>query len=198
MQASKYKFSLIFAKGPQYTDGFEAGGDMALDADEEWVWFRVGKSEALKHLPKGTKIEDNFGPRKMGTGMGGLAGMNVKTGAIKHVVSVPFQVGHVQCNPWVFGQIVFCWETGGKAPQRTWIVNSDGTGLRPVYPESPYEWVTHEAVITPTEVAIAIMGHRAIPSASAEDREAPTDVRGQIPDRKQSGALAVHEENRPD
>ncbi|MFK7922440.1 MAG: hypothetical protein AB8H47_10815 [Bacteroidia bacterium] len=158
-----------------------AGGDMALDADEKWVWFRVGKNEAAKHLPEGTKIEDNFGPRNMGAGPGGLAGMNVITGEIKHVVSVPFRVGHVQCNPWVSGQIVFCWETGGKAPQRTWIVNSDGTGLRPLYPESPYEWVTHEAIITPTEVAIAIMGHRTIPSVEAEDRQAPTGVKGANP-----------------
>ena len=39
---------------------------------------------------------------------------------------------------------------------------SDGSGLRPLYPESPYEWVTHEAVITKDEVAMAIMGHRRI------------------------------------
>lgn len=159
----------------------EAGGDMALDANEEWVWFRVGKNEALKHLPEGTKMEDNFGPRNMGAGPGGIAGMNVLTGEIKHVISVPFQMGHLQSNPWVSGQIVFCWETGGKSPQRTWIVNADGTGLRPLYPESPYEWVTHEAIITPTEVAIAIMGHRAIPGVDAEGREAATDVRGANP-----------------
>ena len=157
------------------------GGDMALDADEEWVWFRVGKTEAAKHLPEGTKLEDNFGPRNMGAGPGGIAGMNVLTGELKHVVSVPFQVGHVQCNPWVSGQIVFCWETGGKSPQRTWIVNSDGTGLRPLYPEASHEWVTHEAVITPTEVAIAIMGHRAIPGVNNEDREEATGVRGANP-----------------
>jgi oligogalacturonide lyase len=30
------------------------------------------------------------------------------------------------------------------------------------YRESEYEWVTHEAVITKDEVAIAIMGHRQI------------------------------------
>ena len=43
------------------------------------------------------------------------------------------------------GEIIFCWETGGKAPQRTWFVKSDGSGLRPLYPEAPYEWITHEA-----------------------------------------------------
>ncbi|MEI7422821.1 MAG: hypothetical protein WCK18_12040 [Prolixibacteraceae bacterium] len=146
----------------------EAGGDMALDGGEEWAWFRVGAKEALKHLPVGTKIEEPFGPRKMGAGPAGIAGMNIHTGEIKFVVSVPFQIGHIQNNPWVPGQIIFCWETGGKAPQRTWIVNSDGTGLRPLYPEAPNEWVTHEAVISPDEVAMAIMGHRKIPNTVGE------------------------------
>jgi oligogalacturonide lyase len=139
-----------------------AGGDMALDGDEEWVYFRVGVQEAAKHLAPGTKLEKNFGPRNMGQGPSGIAGMNIKTGEVKYVVSVPFQIGHIQTNPWVPGEIVFCWETGGKSPQRTWTVNADGTGLRPLYPESEYEWVTHEAVITRDEVAIAIMGHRKI------------------------------------
>ena len=146
----------------------EAGGDMALDGGEEWAWFRVGKSEAKKHLPEGTKMEGTFGPRNMGAGPAGIAGMNVRTGEIKYVVSVPFQIGHIQSNPWVPGQIVFCWETGGKAPQRTWIVNADGTGLRPLYPEASYEWITHEAVISKDEVAIAIMGHRKIPETTGE------------------------------
>ncbi len=139
-----------------------AGGDMALDAGEEWVYYRVGREEAAKHIPEGTKIEQNFGPRNMGAGPSGIGSMNIKTGEIRFVVAVPFQVGHIQTNPWVPGEIVFCWETGGKAPQRTWTVMSDGTGLRPLYPESEYEWVTHEAVITKDEVAIAIMGHRKV------------------------------------
>ncbi|HRI79621.1 MAG TPA: hypothetical protein PLR06_08800, partial [Cyclobacteriaceae bacterium] len=97
-----------------------------------------------------------------GAGPSGLASMNLKTGEIKYVISVPFQVGHIQTNPWVPGEIVFCWETGGKSPQRTWTVMADGTGLRPLYPEASYEWVTHEAVISKDEVAIAILGHRPI------------------------------------
>lgn len=159
---------------------WEAGGDMALDGDEDWVWFRVGKAEAQKHLPEGTKMEENFGPRRMGAGPAGIAGMNIHTGEFKYVVSVPFQVGHIQTNPWVPGQIIFCWETGGKAPQRAWIVNSDGSGLRPLYPESEYEWVTHEAVISPDEVAIAIMGHRQIQNTTTKGAEG-TDVKGANP-----------------
>lgn len=137
-----------------------AGGDMALDGSEEYVYFRTGKNEAAKHLPEGTKIESNFGPRNMGAGPSGIGKMNILTGECSFVVAVPFQIGHIQTNPWVPGEIVFCWETGGKAPQRTWTVMADGTGLRPLYQESEYEWVTHEAVISKDEVAIAIMGHR--------------------------------------
>jgi oligogalacturonide lyase len=139
-----------------------AGGDMALDANEGFVYFRVGKAEAAKHMEEGAKIESNFGPRNMGAGPAGLMSMNISNGELKYIVSVPFQIGHVQSNPFVQGEIVFCWETGGKAPQRTWTVMADGSGLRPLYPESEYEWVTHEAVISKDEVAIAIMGHRKI------------------------------------
>jgi oligogalacturonide lyase len=139
-----------------------ASGDMALDANEEVVYFRIGKEEAAKYLAPNTKLEGNFGPRNMGAGPGGIGSMNIITGVLKHVVSVPFQIGHIQSNIWNPGEIVFCWETGGKSPQRTWTVLSDGTGLRPLYPESEYEWVTHEAVISKDEVAMAIMGHRKI------------------------------------
>lgn len=159
----------------------EAGGDLALDADEEWVYFKVGPGQAAKHLAPGTKIEPAFGPRKMGAGPQGIARLNVRTGEIKHVVSVPFQVGHIQANLWNPGEIVFCWETGGKSPQRTWTVNADGSGLRPLYPEAPYEWVTHEAVISKDEVAMAIMGHRAIPGAAKAVDAPATDVGGANP-----------------
>lgn len=159
-----------------------AGGDMALDGGEQWAYFRVGREEASKHIPAGTKIENNFGPRNMGAGPSGIAAMNVNTGGIKYVVSVPFQIGHIQNNPWVPGEIVFCWETGGKSPQRTWTVLSDGSGLRPLYPESEYEWVTHEAVISKDEVAIAIMGHRKIPATNSGGVNAPaTEVSGVNP-----------------
>jgi oligogalacturonide lyase len=150
----------------------QAGGDMALDADEKWVYFRVGPQEAARHLPPDTKIEKNFGPRNMGAGPTGIAAMELETGKFKHVVSVPFQIGHIQTNGWMPGELVFCWETGGKSPQRTWTVRSDGSGLRPLYPESEYEWVTHEAVISKDEVAIAIMGHRKIPGMTKSLGEA--------------------------
>lgn len=160
----------------------EAVGDNALDADGQWFYFRItGKAYAAAHLPAGTKIEPPFGPRGMGAGPHAIGKINVKTGEIRHVVSVPFQIGHIQSNLWNPGELVFSWETGGKSPQRTWTVRGDGSGLRPLYPEAPYEWVTHEAVIGKDEVAFALMGHRAIPGVADPGRAAGTGVEGANP-----------------
>ncbi|MBY0239812.1 MAG: hypothetical protein K2X55_10920 [Burkholderiaceae bacterium] len=159
----------------------DAGGDMALDADEQWVYFRTGREEAARHMAPGAKIEPAFGPRNMGAGPAGIARMHLHSGEIRHVISVPFQVGHIQANLWQPGEIVFCWETGGKSPQRTWTVQADGSGLRPLYPEAPYEWVTHEAVISKDEVAMAIMGHRPIPDGAASVAAPGTAVEGANP-----------------
>lgn len=136
-----------------------AGGDMALDANEDVIYFRIGQAEAAKHLPEGVEPAENFGPRGMGAGPTGIAAMNLHTGEISIVAVVPFQMGHIQTNPWVSGELVFCWETGGKAPQRMWTVTVGGEP-KPLYPEADDEWVTHEAIITRDEVAFAVMGHR--------------------------------------
>lgn len=160
--------------------GFAEAGELALDATEDVAYFRLTREAATKRLPAGTKIEPNFGPRGMGAGPTGIGKVDLLTGEVTVVVAVGFQVGHIQSNPFVPGEIVFCWETGGKAPQRTWTVRADGTGLRPLFPEASYDWVTHEAVITRDEVAFAIVGHRA-PGTSDEwgpagTREHPTGL----------------------
>lgn len=150
----------------------QAGGDMALDADEKWVYFRVGREEAARHMAPDAKLEKSFGPRNMGAGPTGIAAMELATGKFKHVISVPFQVGHIQSNGWMPGELLFCWETGGKSPQRMWTVKSDGTGLRAIYPEPETDWVTHEVVIGKDEVAFAIMGHRKIKGGPKDVGEA--------------------------
>lgn len=138
-----------------------AGGDMALDGNEKVAYFRLGADYAAK-FPIAEPIAKPFGPRNMGAGPSGIGKMDLTTGKVEHVVSVHFQVGHIQGNPWHNDEVIFCWETGGKAPQRTWMVNADGSNLRPVYRETEYDWVTHEAVISEDELAIAILGHRKI------------------------------------
>jgi len=83
--------------------------------------------------------------------------MDISTGEYKTVTRQGFRIGHVQHHPrepWIF----YVWETGGYAPQRTWIVNDDGSANRPFYyvtdPKqwsTPLkEWVTHESWVAQT------------------------------------------------
>lgn len=147
-------------------------GDMALDGSEKMVYFRLDKEYARK-MPIAEPIADNFGPRHMGAGPGGIGKMDLKTGKAEPVVAVHFKVGHIQGNPWHPGEVIFCWETGGKAPQRTWMVNADGTNLRPIYRETEHDWITHEAVISENELVIAMLGHRPIAGTASPKREGP-------------------------
>jgi oligogalacturonide lyase len=106
----------------------QVDGNMGLDANDDYMYFSVKGPETAQLSPGQTLLPD-FGPRfKASTS--GLRSMNLKTGEIKFIVNVGFGIGHVQSNPWNPGEVVFCWETGGKAQQRTWIINADGTGLR--------------------------------------------------------------------
>jgi len=83
--------------------------------------------------------------------------MNAETGEYRTVITQGFRLGHVQHSP-TDPVIFYAWETGGYAPQRTWLVNADGTGNRPFYAATAptnwltplKEWVTHEAWVKDT------------------------------------------------
>ncbi|SDJ90516.1 oligogalacturonide lyase [Catalinimonas alkaloidigena] len=78
------------------------------------------------------------------------------------LVEVPFRTGHFQANPYVSGEMMYCWETGGDAPQRTWVLTVDKNGKvtnRPAYKEKANEWVTHEVFAGPDHILFNVMGH---------------------------------------
>jgi len=83
--------------------------------------------------------------------------MSTGTGEYRTVVMQGFRIGHVQHSP-TDPLIFYVWETGGYAPQRTWLVNTDGAGNRPFYARTAVtnwftplkEWVTHEAWVRDT------------------------------------------------
>lgn len=88
--------------------------------------------------------------------------LNFETGDTRMLVEVPFRTGHFQANPWISGEIMYCWETGGDAPQRIWIlrVGKDGSVTnRPGYPEGKHQWVTHEFFVGPDHLLFNLMGH---------------------------------------
>ncbi len=90
--------------------------------------------------------------------------MDIATGAWRTVTVVGFRVGHVQHHP-NEPMILYVWETSGYAPQRTWIVNDDGTANQPFYYTTDpkewltplKEWVTHESWVPQTGDATLIM-----------------------------------------
>jgi len=111
-------------------------GQLTLDADETYLYWG-GDINGLSEIYK----------------------INIVTGKIDKILDVDFQIGHLQANPWTTGEMFFCKETGGDADQRTWSVKADGTNFRPVYVETPDEWVTHETVTGPDELMFIISGH---------------------------------------
>lgn len=87
------------------------------------------------------------------------------------VTEVDFKVGHVQACPDTPGAVLFCWETGGDAPQRTWFVDAASGTARPAYPEVDNEWVTHETWWGPHRILYTIWpyddAHKALPHGVA-------------------------------
>jgi oligogalacturonide lyase len=154
----------------------DAGG-FALDADESQLYWGVSLDPPSPRAspPAATggrrEIDDrNMDPQQdreesrrrfeaAGRGHGGIRSIDLRTGAIRTVVDVPFRMGHVQANPWAPGEVVYCHETTGDAPQRIWTVRADGTGNRALYVEQGEEWVTHETFATRDEVIFNLMGH---------------------------------------
>lgn len=103
--------------------------------------------------------------------------MDIATGAWRTVVVTGFQIGHVQHHP-TLPRIFYVWETGGYAPQRTWVVNDDGTANRPFYYTTDpkqwitplKEWVTHESWVAGTGQVTLIVDQVGIVVADADGR----------------------------
>jgi oligogalacturonide lyase len=155
------------------------GDNMALDADETHLYlgvsFPVSKTlpaQALQQPANSRSSIDDNNTRlsesreaaharfeAAGKGKSGIRAIDIRTGKITKVIDVDLRIGHIQANPWTPGEIVYCHETTGDAPIRIWTVNADGSNHRPVYVETPDEWVTHETVSGRDEVMFNIMGH---------------------------------------
>ena len=127
----------------------KGAGGFDIDADESAAYF-------------GVRFQDGP-PREPGKPIpqvpSGIAAVDLTTGAYRIVHRTPFLMGHVQVNPWVPGEIIYCNETGGDAPQRIWTVRADGTGDRPLFPEQAEDWVTHEVVVDRDTLIFNLMGH---------------------------------------
>ncbi len=117
---------------PPHTGGFQ---QLSLSGDGRWL--ATGKQRDAANWEIGL--------------------LDSTTGAYRPVLTQGFRIGHVQHSP-TDPVIFYVWETGGYAPQRTWLVNADGSGNRPFYARTDpaqwftplKEWVTHEAWVAGT------------------------------------------------
>ncbi len=158
-------------------------GGFALDADESCAYWGVSYGpEAPRPAPNATPAtaatpgdrrqidQQNTNPAEAreaarqrfaerGKGPGGIRRIDLKTGAVTKVIDVDLRMGHVQTNPWTPGEIIYCHETTGDAPQRMWSVRGDGSNNRPIYVETPDEWITHETVCGKDELMFLVIGH---------------------------------------
>jgi len=121
-------------------EGLRPTGGVGLDANEQRLFFA------------GRLSDDKSG----------IYGIDFATGVTTQLVEVPFRANHLQANPYVSGEIMYCWETGGDAPQRMWYLTVQPDGSvenRPVYVEKPTEWVTHEVFVGPDHIMFNVMAH---------------------------------------
>lgn len=139
-----------------FPENFREAGGFALDADEKTAY--LGARELTEPERKGEKLPPYVPGTPIKPIPSRLFSVRLSDGTTETIAETPFLMGHVQTNPWVPGEIVFCNETGGDAPQRMYTMQV-GSSYRPLYEETPDEWVTHEAVVTKDEVMFAIMGH---------------------------------------
>lgn len=103
-----------------------------------------------------------FVAARLGQELSGIYAIDLRSGELTKLVEVPFRASHLQANPWVSGEVMYCWETGGDAPQRTWLLSIDDEAdvvNRPAYQEQPDEWVTHEVFVGPDHILFNVMGH---------------------------------------
>jgi oligogalacturonide lyase len=149
------------------------GSALALDADESRLYLGIsmplpaatqaasGRSQVDTKNTDPTETREAARERfaNLGKGKSGIRAIDVKTGKISKVIDVDLRMGHLQANPWTPGEIIYCHETTGDAVQRIWAVNADGSNNRPIYGETPDEWITHETVAGPDELMFLIMGH---------------------------------------
>ena len=99
---------------------------------------------------------------RAGDNLSAIYSVDLQSRQTTKLIEVPFRTGHFQANPFLSGEMMYCWETGGDAPQRIWILTVDKNGKvvnRPGYKEKADEWVTHEVFVNADNILFNVMGH---------------------------------------
>ena len=138
-------------------------GGWCVNSDDTYAYFTVSRNvmpneEELAIQEKVAQKPREDQPVKVGQGMSGLRKMNLKTGEVTFIRNVPFRVGHIQASRFRPNEILFCCETGGDAGQRMWYCDANTNEYKPLYKETPLDWVTHETFGTEDYVYFKVLG----------------------------------------
>ncbi len=141
-------------------------GIFSLSWNTERIYFFKG-NKVFKQEPDRQQSEIGTYPEEYGTLVGGigisgdekwlycgthkegeehniLRRVNISDGTWEECARVPFKIGHVQPNLWNTDLVMFCWETGGDSPQRTWYWSEQTHKAKPFFVEYSELWITHE------------------------------------------------------
>ncbi|HHV44346.1 MAG TPA: hypothetical protein GXX57_06740 [Firmicutes bacterium] len=120
---------------------FPSGENMTPVTRFDAQWTNLGhptftKSDNALYLPAVERL----------TGKYHILKVDLVSGTVESLGDLPFQwITHLQGNPAEDETLMFCDQRGDwMIPQRMWLINTDGSGLRPLYDQRPEDWVTHE------------------------------------------------------
>ena len=138
-------------------------GGWCVSSDDNWAYITVSRN--VMPTPEELAIQERVAqkprddqPVKVGQGMSGLRKMDLRTGEVSYIRNVPFRVGHIQASRFRPNEILFCCETGGDAGQRMWYCDANTNEYKPLYQETPLDWVTHETFGTEDYVYFNVLG----------------------------------------
>ena len=158
MQIDSYiKYIGTFPESPE----MGRPGGWCVNSDDTYAYITVTREgtaaeraamEAKAFVPRDDQ------PKKVGQSLSGLRKMDLRTGEVSYIRNVDFRVGHIQASRFRPEEIVFCCETGGDADQRMWYCNAITNEYKPLYKETPLDWVTHETFASEDYVYFNVLG----------------------------------------
>ncbi len=136
-------------------------GGWCVNSEDEYAFITVtreGTPEEIAAMHAKAFVPRDDQPVKVSQTLSGIRKMNLKTGEVTKICDVDFKVGHIQSSRFRPNEIVFCCETGGDADQRMWYADADACTYKPLYKETPLDWVTHETFGTEDYVYFNVLG----------------------------------------
>ena len=158
---SANKYEELLATMPLNDSILGRPGGWCISSEDDFAYIvveRKGTEEEKKQMEEQAFRPESNQPIRIKPTLGGIRKIDLRTGEISIVVNTLFKVGHIQASRFHNDEIVFCNETGGDAHQRMWYVRADGSDFRPIYKETPLDWVTHETFQTKDYVYFNILG----------------------------------------